>query len=136
MRSLLQTKFNNSLLHIWLFFFRVGASALMLTHGLPKLEKLIQGNFKFADPIGIGAFPSLLLATFAEFFCSVLIILGLGTRLASIPIIITMGVAAFIVHANDPFSKQEFPMLYLLVYITILVLGGGKYSLDRLISKK
>lgn len=136
MKKLFGTSFNLTLAHIWLFILRIAVSAFMLTHGFPKFMKVIEGNFKFADPYGLGPVASLLLATFAEFFCSVLIILGLATRLASVPLIITMSTAAFIAHAGDPFARKEMALLYLLIYITLLLLGGGKYSFDQLIGGK
>lgn len=46
--------------------FRLGFGGMMLTHGIPKLMKLISGDFSFGDPIGIGAPASLVLATFGE----------------------------------------------------------------------
>ncbi len=136
MKTIFSTGYQQKWLHLWLLILRIGASALMLTHGLPKLMKIIDGNMQFGDPLGMGATTSLILATFAEAFCSILIMLGLATRLATIPLIITMATAAFIVHANDPFSYQEMPLLYLLIYITLLVTGAGKYSVDQAINKK
>lgn len=136
MKTIFSTGYQNSWLNLWLLILRIGASILMLTHGFPKLMKVIEGNMQFGDPLGLGATTSLILATFAEAFCSIFIMLGLATRLATIPLIITMATAAFIVHANDPFSRQEMPLLYLLIYITLLVTGAGKYSVDRAISKR
>jgi len=109
----------------------------MLTHGYPKLQKLLAGGeIQFFDFMGIGATASLALAVFAEVLCSVLLVLGLGTRLASIALAITMGVAVFLRHAEDPFAEKEKALLYLLVYLTILVFGPGKYSLDSLVGGK
>ncbi len=136
MKTIFSTGYRNSWLNLWLLILRIGASILMLTHGFPKLMKVIEGNMQFGDPLGLGATTSLILATFAEAFCSIFIMLGLATRLATIPLIITMATAAFIVHANDPFSRQEMPLLYLLIYITLLVTGAGKYSVDHAISKR
>ncbi|MFT6369988.1 MAG: putative oxidoreductase [Maribacter sp.] len=116
---------------IGLAFFRISMSAMMLTHGLPKLQKLISSDFEFADPISIGAAPSLFLTVIAEFICPTLIIIGYKTRLASIPTIITMLVAAFIVHATDPFAAKEKALLYLVAFVAIALLGPGKYSVDR-----
>ncbi|MEZ4764208.1 MAG: DoxX family protein [Calditrichia bacterium] len=56
-----------------------------------KLIKLINGNFKFADPIGLDCGSLVGAGCFAEVICSIFIILGLGTRLAAIPLIVTMG---------------------------------------------
>ncbi len=103
----------------------------MITHGWPKFQKALTGNFKFGDPIGLGPEASLILAAFAEFICSILIILGLGTRLATIPLMFTMGVAMFIVHASDGFGAQEKAFLFLGAFFTIFLTGPGKYSIDN-----
>jgi len=122
---------------ICLFLFRICIALFMLTHGIPKLEKLIDGGeIKFADPFGIGMAPSLALTVFAEVFCSILILLGLATRLACIPLIITMLVAVFIAHSGMAFEKKELASIYLVIYIILLVFGAGKYSIDSLISKR
>ncbi|WMJ74720.1 DoxX family protein [Cytophagaceae bacterium ABcell3] len=136
MRSIFSTAYNQTVFHLWLLFFRVTASAFMLTHGAPKFIKVLEGDFTFADPLGVGPAVSLILTVFAEFFCSIFILLGLGTRLAVIPLIITMLVAAFVVHAADPFAKQELPLLYVLIYATLLITGSGKLSIDYFIEKK
>ncbi len=122
---------NPLLRDIGLAFFRITVSAMMLTHGYPKLMKLISGNFEFGNPLGLGAAPSLFLAVIGEFVCPVLIIIGLRTRLAAIPAAFTMLVAAFVVHAHDPFGTKEKAMLFLVCFITIALLGPGKFSLDR-----
>ncbi|WP_053180780.1 DoxX family protein [Sunxiuqinia dokdonensis] len=132
MARLLGPRTNDTVVSIWLLLFRVSAGAFMLTHGIPKFLKLIEGNTQFADPFGFGETLSLVLAVFAEFLCSVLLILGIGTRLASIPLIVTMAVAAFYVHGADPFQRKEMALLYLIVFITILVFGGGRFELGRL----
>lgn len=114
-----------------LLLLRVGSSILMLTHGIPKFQQLIQGNFQFGNPLGIGEAPSLILATIAEFICPILIIIGLKTRWFTVPVIITMLVALFIVHTADPINIKEKPLLYLVSFISILMLGPGKYSFDK-----
>ena len=103
--------------NIGLAVLRIGAAALMLTHGYGKLIKLINGE-GFADPLGIGATPSLFLTVGAEFVCPILIIIGLKTRIATVPLIITMAVAAFIVHGADPFQKKEMALVYLVMFVS------------------
>jgi putative oxidoreductase len=104
---------------------------MMLTHGIPKLMRLIQGNMEFGDPLGIGATPSFILTVIAEAICPLLIIIGFKTRLASIPVIITMAVAGFIVHGADPIATKEKALLYLFTFLAIALLGPGKHSVDR-----
>jgi putative oxidoreductase len=109
---------------------RIGASALMLTHGFPKLMQILAGDFSFGDPLGIGAAPSLFLVTFAEFFCSILVIAGLWTRAAVIPLIVAMATAVFVAHAGDPFARKELGLFFLITYVVLFLTGPGKYSLD------
>lgn len=116
---------------IGLALLRIVPSAIMLTHGFGKFTKLINGNFEFADPLGIGQAPSLFLAVIGEFICPVLVILGVKTRWTAIPPAITMLVAAFIVHANDPINRKELALLYAVVFLVIILLGPGRYSFDR-----
>jgi putative oxidoreductase len=117
---------------IGIFILRVTAGCMMLfAHGWGKLSNYGARLDTFGDPLGFGPAVTLTLAVFAEFFCSIAVALGLLTRLSVIPLIITMMTAAFIVHADDPFGKQEFPILYLLIFLTIFIVGPGKYSLDH-----
>ncbi|GAB3341019.1 DoxX family protein [Larkinella ripae] len=130
MKALFGTKASPSTVHAVLLLLRLGVSALMLTHGWPKFTKILAGNFQFGDPIGIGSAPSLILATLAEFGCSLLLILGFQTRLAALVLMINMVVIAFFAHASDPFGKKELPLLFFLIYATIFFVGPGSYSVD------
>ncbi len=134
MNSLLKNTAIGTLTDIWLLLLRVlGGGGMFLEHGLPKWHKLMAGGtIKFRDPLHIGTYPSLLLAVFAEVFCALLLLLGVKSRLMSIPLMITMIVAAFVAHSDDPFAKKEAALLYLLLYGTIFVFGGGKHSIDGL----
>lgn len=123
--------------NITLLLLRAGAALMMLTHGMPKLMQFFTDEpIAFASVMGLSMTMSLALAVVAEVICSVLILLGLGTRLASIPLIITMLTAAFYVHAADPFAGKEMALLYALIFIAILIKGGGKYSIDYIIGKR
>ncbi|WP_029036111.1 DoxX family protein [Salinimicrobium xinjiangense] len=131
MKNTYTTNLNLSQIDLGLLILRLGAGGLMLTHGTPKLLRLFGGEeIAFADPFGLGMGITLALAVFAEFICSILIIIGLGTRLAAIPLMITMFTAAFIIHAADPFGRKEMALLYLIIFTVILITGGGKHSLD------
>lgn len=124
-------------INVALFFLRITIGIFMLTHGFGKLTMLLEGNaVQFADPLGIGPAMSLALVVFAEVFCSALLIFGAATRFAVIPLLVTMLVAAFIVHSNDAFRIKEMALLYLTIFISLLIAGAGKFSVDNLISKK
>lgn len=110
---------------------RIGASLLMMTHGFPKLMQILEGDFSFSDPLGIGPAPSLMLVAFAEFICAFFVLIGLWTRFALIPLIITMLVAVFIAHAGDPFSSKELGLFYLITFVVLFLTGPGKFSIDR-----
>ena len=115
---------------------RLGAGFLMLTHGIPKLEMLLNpAEVQFPGVLGLSPALSLGLAVFAEVFCSILIIVGLGTRFATIPLIITMLIAVFLIHGGDPFARQEMGLLYLFLYVPLLILGSGKSSLDQVLKR-
>ena len=80
------------------------------------------------------------LATATEVLGVVLLVLGLGTRIIAIPLIIVMLVAIFTVHIGNGFSAGdngfEIPVYYLLMLFTLIAFGSGKYSIDQLIKKK
>jgi putative oxidoreductase len=128
---------NNSLSDLGLLLVRLLAGGMMLTHGLPKFDRLFgEGPVKFADPFGLGSEISLGLVLFAEVGCSILVMLGFKTRWATIPLMITMLVAAFYAHAADPFGKKELSLLFFTLFLSILISGGGRYSLDYMMVKK
>ncbi len=114
-----------------LLILRLTAGGLMLSHGYPKLISWSSNADSFPDPLGIGSTLSLAGTVGAEFFCALLILLGIGTRLASIPAFFTMLVAAFIVHGPDPFQKKELALIYAGMYLTLFFLGGGSYSMGN-----
>jgi putative oxidoreductase len=116
---------------------RAGIAAFMLTHGIPKLVMLLSGApVQFPPVMGMSAELSLGLAVFAEVFCSILLLAGFATRLAVIPLIITMVIALVFIHAADPFAKQELAFQYLLVYLVLLFAGSGRFSIDYLLQGK
>jgi putative oxidoreductase len=115
---------------------RVAFAALMLSHGLPKLQALVSGNIQFPSVMGMGPFLSLTLAVVAEFVAPLFILFGLGTRIAAVPVIITMLVAVFYIHGADPFSNKELALVYTIPFIGLLIAGSGRYSLDKVVVKE
>ena len=116
---------------------RVFVGFAMLSHGFPKLQMLLAGGkIEFFDFMGLGPQISLILTVFAEFVCSILLILGLFTRVSLGFLIFTMAIAAFVVHGADPFEKREMALIYLSIYLLLMVAGAGKVSVDHMIERR
>lgn len=135
MKKLFSTKYSNQSVAISLFLLRLTLGALMIPHGYQKLVNFAAKSSGFTDPFHIGGPASMSLMIFAEFFCAVLIVLGLMTRLAAIPLVIGMSVALFHAHNGEVFGNGEKAALYLAGFLVILLMGPGKISVDRLIGK-
>jgi putative oxidoreductase len=115
---------------------RLGVGGLMLFgHGIKKALRYATLSETFSDPLGIGAIHSLNLAIFAEVVCAAMVMIGLATRVAAVNVAGTMAVAAFIVHANDPWPKPELAVAYLVPFLVIALTGPGRFSIDRFRSK-
>ena len=110
---------------------RIGTSAMMLTHGIPKIERLFAEEIQFPDPLGIGAPTSLSLVLIGEVVGPLFVLFGFRTKMAAIFPIITMLVAFFFVHLNDPIGRKDEALLFLAIFITIFSAGPGKYSIDK-----
>lgn len=115
---------------------RVPFGLMMMRYGLMKIENYSEWSTGFMDFLGLGGPVSLGLVIFAEFFCALLVVIGLGTRLALLPLMFTMLMAFFIAHADDPFDQKEHSLLFLFPYIAIMIIGAGRFSLDALVFKK
>ena len=137
MKRILSVNKTSDAIDIGLLIARVMIAALMLTHGIPKLQMLLSGEpVKFLPVMGMSPELSLGLTVFAEVICSIMLLVGFATRLAAIPLIITMLIAALLIHAADPIAVKEPALHYLLVYVMLLLAGSGKYSIDYLLQNK
>lgn len=121
----------------FLLIVRVAVGFAMLSHGFPKLQMLLEGgDIQFYNFLGLNSTITLGLAVFAEFVCSIFLILGLFSRYATFFLAFTMFIAAFVVHSGDAFEKQEVSILYLCSYLLLFAYGAGKFSIDNLIEKR
>ncbi|HEY0966242.1 MAG TPA: DoxX family protein [Opitutaceae bacterium] len=118
---------------IGLLLLRVGlGSSMLVLHGWGKLMRLVEGNLAFSDPIGLGPVPSLALAVFAEFLCSLLLIVGWSTHIAALAGAVTMAVAFSSAHGMRLTGEGngELAFIYLIGYVGLFFAGGGRFSLD------
>jgi putative oxidoreductase len=128
--------YNNFWFSLLLFFSRLIFGTMFLTHGLQKLANFKALSDSFPSIMGLGSTISLSLAIFAEVFCTIGFITGFLYRLSMIPMIFTMAVAVFVVHANDPFSTKEMALLYMLIFVIMYILGPGSIAADYFFVKK
>ncbi|MER0439858.1 DoxX family protein [Emticicia sp. W12TSBA100-4] len=114
---------------------RLSFGFLMIPHGYDKMQEFLAGNHDFPDPLHVSPTVSHGLTVFAEFFCSILLVLGLFTRPALVILIGCMAIVSFSIHGADPLGDKEHALLYLFAYLSIFLTGAGKYSIDAKIFK-
>ena len=124
---------------------RVGLGlAMIIGHGWPKLSNFSMISEKFPALFGMSSSVCLGLAVFAEFFCAILLVLGLLTRFSLIQLIATMAVGMYthlIVWDQALFAKPgepsgEMALVYMIPFIVLFILGPGRISLDQIIRSK
>ncbi|MEO6612886.1 MAG: DoxX family protein [Chitinophagaceae bacterium] len=134
MKKILSTQpFNTDL---GIFLLRLILGGLFTWHGIDALNHYNLYLSMSKSTIGLGANLEFNLVVFSQFICGILVAVGFLTRLAVIPIFITMTVAFFIAHKGQPFMAKELPFAYWLLCIPVFVFGSGRYSVDRLLSRK
>ncbi len=115
---------------------RVGTGLLLVPHGLQKLAAFGEKSAEFYNFLNLGGPVSMALTIFSELVCSILLILGLGTRLIIFPLILTMVVVVFVINADATLGDKESGLLYLIPFIVILFTGPGRISIDQLLFNK
>ncbi len=135
MKKLFSANYSAGAVNAAMLILRLSVGILMMMHGYDKLTHFSEYQAKFMNFMGIGTSASLALVVFAEFFCSIFLILGLFTRLATIPLIIATCVMVFMAHKGDVFGEAQTAALYLTGYIVLLFVGPGKASVDGMIGR-
>lgn len=118
------------------FLLRLAVGGAMVIHGSQKLFGDPGRFIGFVEKLGF-PLPTVFgwAAIAAEFLGGLALVLGLATRWAAVFVAFTMGVAAFIAHANDGFNKQEYPLVLMLGALSLLFSGAGAWSLDAWLSR-
>lgn len=135
MKKLFSARYSAGAVSAGMLLLRLGLGILMMNHGYDKLIHFGEYKAEFMNFMGLGKTFSLALVVFAEFFCSLFLILGLFTRLACIPLIVTMAVALFKAHNGQFFGDGETAAVYLASYVALLIVGPARISVDSMIGK-
>jgi len=133
---------------------RVTTGLLLIPHGGSKLlgwfGSNIEGTVGFMA--GFGLEPARFWAYYIgtlELVGGIMLVLGLLTRVVAIQVLIFMLVAAFWVHINigpgaaGPIGNwfwitkgYEYPLMWAVLSLVVLIRGGGDYSVDKMIGKE
>ena len=135
LKSLFSEPISSSTKSLVLLLARVIFGFLFLSHGIAKLHAYADAPELFLDPIGLGSTLSLWLVLFAEILCTTGFILGALFRLCLIPMIFTMCIALFVIHAGDPLDVKELSLMYLAIFALLYITGPGKFSVDGILKR-
>lgn len=130
-------------------FLRLALGLMMFPHGAQKLLGWF-GGFGFTGTMGyftgtVGL-PWIvsLLVVLGEFFGGLMLVAGLGTRFAAASIALIMLGAVWQHRANGFFMNwfgnqkgegMEFHLLAIGIAVALIVLGGGKWSIDSALAR-
>ena len=135
MKRLLSTACSETSFNIAALVIRVTFGLLLLlNHGIDKLQNFAKYRVSIADPFHIGGMPTLMLVLFAEVFCTVFMVLGLFTRIMAIPVVINFAVIVFLVGKSYD-VHHESGILFFAAFLSVLLMGPGKYSIDGAMGK-
>ncbi len=112
-------------------FLRIIFSGMMLIHGMDKMLSFSVLKSSFPPSIGLSSEWSLIMIILVEVGCSLLVLLGLLTRLAVLPLMFAMIIAAFFTFSPVTIGVVELPMLYFAGFFFLLLAGPGRYSIDN-----
>lgn len=143
--KLMSANYTSGSINAGLLVLRVGMGVLCIPHGLHKITEFAMYKSQFINFLGIGQAASVGLSAFAEFFCAILVVFGLFTRFACIPLVINFLVAVFMGHGGDiifwfvdgkPKGTAEHPMLYAIAFLSVFIMGPGRYSADAMFKRR
>jgi putative oxidoreductase len=111
---------------------------LFSQHGLVKITHFSQMSGHFPNPIHVGPVPTLLFAALSDGICSLLVAIGLATRYAALIVVINLMTAFTLVHQFKLSGQHsgEVPFLIAGAFLTIVIAGAGRFSLDAALSRK
>jgi putative oxidoreductase len=136
MKKFFSTQCSDGAFNLGTFVLRVTFGLLLLIdHGLGKITHFSNYEYTFFNFLNIGHRWSLVLCIFAEVVCAGLLALGLFTRLAALALVVNFSVASFMFFKGHPLADREPALFFLAAFVTLLLTGPGKYSVDAAMGK-
>lgn len=118
---------------------RLTMAPIFFRSGLQKMSDWPATVFLFEYEYQVPVLPpafAAVLATATELTMPVLLVLGLGTRLAALPLFVMTLVIQFAVGSVNPAFYHPQHYLWMLLLAGLVVRGGGPLSLDHLITRR
>ncbi|MCO6148645.1 DoxX family protein [Flavobacterium sp. NRK1] len=120
-----------------ILFFRVAvATELLIVHGLKKIGIGVAMPEVIPNPLGFPEAFNNFVAIAANVYLPILVILGFLTRLAALPALAVTATGYFVMHGHDSLAERDIPFMFSISLLMIIMLGGGKYSLDGYLNKR
>ena len=120
-----------------MLLFRVAASLEMIfVHGFKKLGIGTAEAEKVPNPLHLPEAFNDAFAVSANIVFPLLVLIGLCTRLATLPTLAVTLTGYFILHWNDAALIKDTPFIYSIIFLLIFLLGPGKYSVDNCLYNK
>lgn len=119
---------------VGMFLLRIGAGAAILPYGIQKVQGF-EGTMQFMTGAGIPWIIALLVVI-AESVGALSLIIGFCTRFCAASLAVIMVGAIYFVFGQGFFAGYSSPTLFLLLFIPLIINGGGAWSADGEIAKK
>ncbi|MBO9202511.1 MULTISPECIES: DoxX family protein [Niastella] len=109
---------------------------IAIVHGFKKIGIGVPQSESIPNPLHLPEAFNNTFAIAANIVFPFFVLIGLFTRLATLPTLVVTLTGYFLVHWNDSLLQKDTPFIYSLIFLVILLLGPGKYSIDNAIYKK
>ncbi|HYB98986.1 MAG TPA: DoxX family protein [Candidatus Limnocylindrales bacterium] len=121
-----------------LLILRLGAGGMLIYgRAWERVIMIRDTSIAFPDPLGISPELSWAVTIFAEFFCSIFVMLGIVTRLTAAAPFLAMLLSALVLPSGTAWSLREVSFLYALPFFVLTFTGAGDYSFDaRIVSHR
>ncbi|HTI92016.1 MAG TPA: DoxX family protein [Puia sp.] len=136
MKKFLSTQYSETAFNVASLVLRLTFGLLLcVNHGFEKLLHFSKLEYTFSDPFHIGHRWTLVCTIFSEVFCSLLLALGLFTRIAALILVIEFAVISFLIHKGSSLGSRELDLVYLTGFFAVLMVGPGRVSVDGMMGK-